>query len=313
MNRGEASRGRVLRKHGADVVTDTLTILLKDQYKKISPVFLDEIPLVWESRNKLRKRLRGKHIVLFLDYDGTLTPIVEDYRKAELSDEMRAIIGEFARTCAVAIISGRDLEDVRKLVGLEQVFYAGSHGFDIAGPDGLHEELSQGKEFLPDLDSAETKLQIKLRNIDGASVERKKFSIAVHYRQVEDDDVPTVEQVVDLVLSEHPRLRKSSGKKVFDVKPRTDWNKGQALLWFLERYGLEGADVVPIYLGDDTTDEDAFNVLRQRERNSDGGIGIVVRDDRRSPTMAHYALEDTDDVAHFLRWLAAITVTGGNG
>jgi alpha,alpha-trehalase len=311
--RGEHGHGEALRQYGADIVTDTLTVLLKEGDRSAPSAPLDEIPSIRESRYKVEERLRGKHVALFLDYDGTLTPIVEDHRKARLSKKMRAIVGALVRTCTVAVVSGRDLENVRDLVGLDGVFYAGSHGFDIAGPGGWHEELQQGKQFLPDLDSAETDLTRQLGTIEGAAVERKKFSIAVHYRQVADGDVPTVEQVVDRVLSDHPRLRQSRGKKVFDVKPRTDWDKGQALLWLLKRYELEGADVVPLYIGDDTTDEDAFRVLRQRERDGEGGIGIVVRDDSGRRTLADYALEDTDDVAHFLKWLSTVTATGGNG
>jgi len=312
INREQSAHGEALRKGGANVVTDTLSGLLQERNQDMSSVPLREIPLVWQFRDKLQERLRGKHIALFLDYDGTLTPIVEDYRKAELSGEVRSLIGELARSCTVAVISGRDLENVRELVGLEQVFYAGSHGFDIAGPKGWHEEIQQGKDFLPDLDSAETDLAEQLKAVEGAAVERKKFSIAVHYRQVADADVPTVEQIVDSVLYRHPRLRKSAGKKVFDVKPRANWNKGQALLWLLDRYDIEVTDVLPIYIGDDTTDEDAFRVLRQRESDGGDGIGLVVRDGDGRSSLAHYALEDTDDVAHFLQWLVTTTATGGN-
>lgn len=312
VNREESSHAEALRKAGAHVVTDTLSMLLEGGERHISPAPLDDIPSVWDSRDALTERLRGKHIALFLDYDGTLTPIVEDYRKAQLSAAMREVVDQVAATCTVAIISGRDLQDVRKLVDLDQVFYAGSHGFDIAGPEGFHQEVQQGKQFLPDLDAAETALSEKLEDIKGAAVERKRFSIAVHYRQVAEDDVPVVEQIVDRVLSDHSRLRSSRGKKVFDVKPHTDWDKGQAVLWLLERYDLDGADVLPLYIGDDTTDEDAFRVLRQQERGEEGGIAIVVRDDdSRRRTLAHYALEDTDDVAHLLTWLATITETGG--
>jgi len=312
VSRGESSHSQALQTSGAHVVTDTLGELLEHQRRSVYAAPLHDIPSLWKARKDVKERLQGKHVALFLDYDGTLTPIVEDYRKAELSGEMRTVIDQLAQTCTVAVISGRDLENVRGLVGLDQIFYAGSHGFDIAGPEGWHEELQQGKAFLPDLDSAEASLMKELADIDGASVERKKFSIAVHYRQVADNRVPAVEKVVDRVLSDHPRLRKSSGKKVFDVKPRTDWNKGQALLWLLERFGHEkGPDVVPIYIGDDTTDEDAFRVLRQEEGGC-GGIGIVVRDDSERQTIAHYALEDTDEVADFLKWLSMITATGGN-
>jgi len=310
VNREGSDHGDGLRKSGANVVTDTLDLLLEDGERSVPAAAMAEIPSVWKSCEEIKQRLKGKRIALFLDYDGTLTPIVEDYRKAELSGQMRDIIGKLARTFTVAVISGRDLENVRKLVGLDQIFYAGSHGFDIAGPHGWHEELQQGKKFLADLDSAEAGLTEGLRNIDGAAVERKKFSIAVHFRQVPDEELPEMEKIVARVLADHSRLQRSSGKKVFDVKPRADWHKGKALLWLLEKFDPgEGAGMVPIYIGDDTTDEDAFRVLRHGKAG-DGGIGIVVRDDSKRETMAHYALEGTDDVADFLSWLGTITAPG---
>ena len=123
------------------------------------------------------------------------------------------------------------------------------------------------------------------------------FSIAVHYRKVEDQTIPEIEQAVDRVLGGHPNLRKSRGKKIFELQPDVDWNKGQALLWLLETLNLDGPDVRAIYIGDDTTDEDAFAVLNQRE-----GIGIVVTEEPR-PTAAHYMLTDTGAVQAFLKKL----------
>ena len=304
INREGAAHRQGLLEYGAHVVTDTLAVLLEIADKRESYTPAHELPWVWDATHRISEHLRGRHVALFLDYDGTLTPIVEDYRKARLSVEASDIIGELTRFCTVAVVSGRDLDDVRNLVGVDNVFYAGSHGFDIAGPDGSHEEIHQGTKFLPDLESAELCLRDELGDIRGASVERKKFSIAIHYRQVADDEVPAVKQIVDRVLSDHSRLRGSSGKKVFDVKPRTDWNKGRALQWLLERYGFEGADVFPIYIGDDTTDEDAFRVLRERDGDVGGGIGILVRDDRGGQTLANYALKDSNDVLEFLKWLA---------
>ena len=118
----------------------------------------------------------------------------------------------------MAVISGRDLTDVQKLVDLEAIVYAGSHGFDIAGPKGKRIEHQSGKEFLPLLDRAEKSLRNLLEGkISGVQVERKKFSIAVHYRRVEEDKVKEVEDAVDRVQKEQPRLRKGSGKKIFDL------------------------------------------------------------------------------------------------
>jgi len=259
---------------------------------------LDRLPLVWDCEAAIRARLEGNRLAVFLDYDGTLTPIVEDYTKADLAEDMRAAVAGLARTAMVGVVSGRDLEDLRRRVRLDEVFLAGSHGFDIAGPKGWHETLQKGTDFLPALDEAERALQDRLRAIEGAAVERKKFSIAVHYRRVRQEEAGSVEEAVDRVLATHAQLRKGSGKKVLRLQPAIEWDKGCAVEWLLQRLGLDGKGVLPIYIGDDVTDEDAFRRLAGR------GLMIAVRDGTRH-TAADFALADPEDVRRFLAWLAA--------
>jgi trehalose-phosphatase len=140
-----------------------------------------------------------------------------------------------------------------------------------------------------------------LANIPGAQIERKKFSIAVHYRRVEKGRVQVVEEAVDQVLADQTGLRKGMGKKVFELQPEIDWHKGKALCWLMDALDLDHPDVLPFYIGDDVTDEDAFRVLQA------GGIGVVVKDDdagespRRST--ARYALDDCREVQKFLEAL----------
>src|SRR3989339_69757 len=92
------------------------------------------LPSAVESIEKIRIRARDRQLLVSLDYDGTLTPIVERPERAVLSGEMRRIVSELADLCTVAVISGRDLSEVKRLVGLDKIYYAGSHGFDISGP-----------------------------------------------------------------------------------------------------------------------------------------------------------------------------------
>src|SRR5690606_23705182 len=147
----------------------------------------------------------------------------------------------------------------------------GSHGFDIRGPD-LALEHAEGALALPDLDAAEAELEARLAGIGGALVERKRFSVAVHHRRVADADVPAVLGAIDEVLDAHPRLRRSGGKKVVELQPDVDWHKGRAVSWLLDALEVRA---LPIYVGDDRTDEDAFRALVGR------GLGILVgRPDR---------------------------------
>lgn len=258
-----------------------------------------DLPSALDRMTEIAQRLRGRTPAVFLDYDGTLTPIVPRPEDARISGQMRQAVRALAARCPVAIVSGRDLQDVRELVGIEEVFYAGSHGFDIAGPAGRKLELQQGTDYLPALESAERALRERLETVDGCQVERKKFAIAVHFRRVAEDRAADVERGVEEVLAQHRTLRQTGGKMIFELRPDIDWDKGKALRWLLQELDLDREGVVPLYLGDDLTDEDALRELRGT------GIGILVRDEER-PTEAAYALEDPAEVGIFLRRLAEL-------
>lgn len=235
----------------------------------------------------------GRRLAIFLDYDGTLTPIVARPELAELSDSTRQVLRELASYFPVAILSGRDLNDLRERVKIDNIVYAGSHGFDIAGPGGMNKQAAP--EFVPVLDAAEKELQKKLAGISSALMERKRFSIAVHYRNVKESDIPKIERAVNEVATRHRTLRKIDNKKVHELQPDVDWNKGKAVIWLLER--LDRPEAFSIYLGDDLTDEDAFSAINGR------GAGIVVSEQPRS-TGARFALRNPVEVERFLRELA---------
>ncbi|PYJ47542.1 MAG: trehalose-phosphatase [Verrucomicrobia bacterium] len=239
---------------------------------------------------------RSGRTAVFLDYDGTLTPIVLRPEEAILSSSMREVLRALAAKVPVAILSGRDLEDLRQRVSIEGIVYAGSHGFDIVGPRGLRKQVAP--EFLPILEDTEKELKQKLRDIAGAQLERKRFSIAAHFREVPDERTPQVEQAVSEVAARHRKLRKTAGKKVYELQPDVDWNKGKALLWLLEAMGLDPEEMFPIYIGDDLTDEDAFRAVERC------GVGIVVNEKPRA-TAARYFLKDPVEVELFLREILA--------
>ena len=239
---------------------------------------------------------RGDRLAVFLDYDGTLTPIVSHPEDASLSDSMRQTLRSLAARLPVAILSGRDLEDVRGRVLVDGIVYAGSHGFDIAGAGGLRREL--GQAYLPVLDAAENELREALDDIAGAQLERKHFSVAAHYRNVHENDAGRVALAVEAVAARHRELRRIDGKKVYELVPDIDWNKGKAVLWLLETLEVERGKALPIYIGDDRTDEDAFRALEKR------GVGILVSE-RAQATAANYCLNNPEEVERFLRELIA--------
>lgn len=237
---------------------------------------------------------RGDRLAVFLDYDGTLAPIVSHPEDASLSDSMRQTLGSLAARVPVAILSGRDLDDVRGRVFVDGVVYAGNHGFDIAGAGGLRREL--GAAHLTVLDAAEAELREALDDIPGAQLERKHFSVAAHYRNVNENDAFKVALAVEAVAARHRELRRMDGKKVYELLPDIDWNKGKAVLWLLETLSLKGRNALPIYIGDDRTDEDAFRALEKR------GVTILVSEHPQA-TAANYCLNNPEEVERFLRAL----------
>jgi trehalose-phosphatase len=238
----------------------------------------------------------GHRIAVFLDYDGTLTPIVSHPEDAWLSESMQQTLRSLASRVPVAILSGRDLDDVRGRVLVDGIVYAGSHGFDIAGAGGLRREL--GAAYLPVLDEAEMELRGALDEIPGAQLERKHFSVAAHYRNVKENDAFRVASAMEAVAVRHRELRRMDGKKVYELLPDIDWNKGKAMLWLLDTLGLEGGSALPIYIGDDRTDEDAFRVLEKR------GVAILVSEQPHE-TAATYFLNNSEEVERFLGELNA--------
>jgi trehalose 6-phosphate phosphatase len=294
--------GSALRGAGATItVADLAELALADG--RLAPRTFSNIPSAWDATDALTARLRGRRPAVFLDYDGTLSPIVKNPADAVLSDGMRAALRRLAAACPVAIVSGRDLADVQAFVADDSLYFAGSHGFDLAGPGGWREVVPIGKTFLPALDAAAAELEQALSAIPGARLERKRFSLAVHYRQVTPDRETDVARSLADIMPRHPKLKHSAGKKVYDVKPRADWHKGRAVLALLTELDLDRPDVLPVYLGDDTTDEDAFRALSNR------GLGVVVRDGSDRRTAAQYGLDSTDEVERFLHWLADTAAT----
>jgi trehalose 6-phosphate phosphatase len=252
-----------------------------------------ELPSALDQLNELKAQFKGKTPAIFLDYDGCLTPIVQQPEMAVLSDEMREALHELAAVTKVAVVSGRDRKNVEQLVKLDNLYFAGSHGFDITGPDGMASEPGGAKDALPALEKASGILQEKLQRVEGSLVERKRYAIAVHFRNVADGQVEEVRKAVDEVLDAMPELKIGHGKKIYELKPNLDWHKGKAVMWLMEELGLNDGKYLPLYIGDDITDEDAFAELQGK------GIGILVgeHDDK---TAATYTLESVDQVRVFL-------------
>ncbi|KAI4317248.1 hypothetical protein L6164_025136 [Bauhinia variegata] len=250
---------------------------------------------------------KGKQIVMFLDYDGTLSPIVEDPDRAFMSDAMRKTVRKLARCFPTAIVSGRCRDKVYNFVRLAELYYAGSHGMDIKGPttsskynqDSEAILFQPATEFLPMIDEVYQQLVEKTKSTPGAIVENNRFCVSVHFRCVDEKKWSELAHQVRSVLKGYPKLRLNQGRKVLEIRPIIKWDKGNALEFLLDSLGFANCtDVFPVYIGDDRTDEDAFKKLRDRGQ----GFGILVSKFPKD-TCASYTLQEPDEVMDFLQRL----------
>lgn len=235
----------------------------------------------------------GSAPAIFLDYDGTLTPIVDDPASATISERERAVLRRLADVAPVAVVSGRALDDVKSHVGLEGITYSGSHGFEIEHPDGTRFVQPDAATVVPELDRAEHALLEGVEGLDGVTVERKPYAIAVHTRRARDEDVKSkAKELAEAVVSRHGGLVVRAGKEIFELRPALDWDKGHAVAHLLQ--SLPPA-TVPMFIGDDETDEDAFAEVGRRS-----GVGVLVGRARGGETSARYTLADTEETLRFL-------------
>ena len=262
--------------------------------------------LLWNHLEPLIQRC-GVHegCVLFLDYDGTLAPIVDDPAAAQMAPAMQHVLTALAQhpRYRVAIISGRALADIRTRLGGRGLYLAGNHGLEIEGL-GLHYQHPEAWRLRPELGAMAQAMTGDLEAIPGAWIEDKGLTLSVHFRRVPEARVPEIK--AHLLKHADPgigagRLALRTGKAVLEIRPRVGWAKGEAVSWILEQMRLENpaARVLALYLGDDDTDEDAFRVL------ASVGVGIVVGNDRHD-SAAHYYVESTEEVEQFLTVLSQL-------
>ncbi|MDP3880144.1 MAG: trehalose-phosphatase [Dehalococcoidales bacterium] len=242
----------------------------------------------------------SSHILLLSDYDGTLTPIVSRPEQAILTpgvrDKLRALASRPA--VSVGIISGRSLAEVKSLVAVDGIYYAGNHGFEIEGPGitFIHPVARTAQSQIRDI---LRQLTARLADIEGVLVEDKGLSLSVHYRLVREKEEETVAQIFRKVTapwSDKGEIRITTGKKVWEVRPRIDWHKGKAVEAISReiKQSLKLEQLLIIYLGDDTTDEDAFRIIHHPD-----GWSIFVGGENPSSN-AEYFLNSTVEVTTFL-------------
>ena len=245
----------------------------------------------------IEKHLRtAPHCILFLDYDGTLVPICKEPTLARLSSETKRLLKDLSSKpfLSVGVISGRSLGEIRKMVGVRDIFYGGNHGFEIFFKNRVwtHPEL---EGFTPRLKKVVRELRNSTRGIKGIIVEDKKFTASIHYRNVTAQSPSSILAIITEVLAPYPdAFTVARGKKVFEIRPLVEWDKGKAVERLTELLSIK-SKLIRIYIGDDQTDEDAFRVL--------GKSDITIRVGAKKGSRARYYLRGSGEVVTFLKML----------
>lgn len=249
----------------------------------------------------------ARRLFLGLDFDGTLAPHVDDPASAELTSANRRVLEALSRRQAVdiAVISGRALDDVRTRVGLPGIEYAGNHGLELDDPSARPDAA----QYRSTIQTVCQRLETRLDTIPGCEIENKEITATVHYRTAADDVESRVRSIVETVVESVERdtdddgassdsgLCCTSGANIVEIRPAVDWDKGDAVRWFIR----DCPECLPMYIGDDTTDEDVFRAI------APDGIGVHVGTDE---TAATYRVADVEDVTRLLQWLADTGLDG---
>lgn len=253
---------------------------------------------IFNEIDELSKKIySSRHVFLFLDYDGTLSPIPRRRIKLErpLSQYTRDLLASLSNSerIRISIVSGRSVETLKQLVGLDNILYIGAHGHVIEGP-GIRFIHCMARELSKVINYVLLEIREKIQEV-GAVIEDKGVTFSIHYRGVKRENTEIIKSILADIASKYYGLEIKKGKSIFEVLPSTGWNKGRAVEYVLAMLTMSLGHGIPIYVGDDWSDESAFKVVNKG--------GISVRVGRSCKTRAKYYVRDVGDVEKFLAWL----------
>lgn len=251
-------------------------------------------------RGLIAAQLARGHLLLCLDFDGTLSELTNDPWKAVPLPRAKNAIAQLAKhpeKLTVAIISGRDLDTLLKLLGLRDgLLFAGTHGLEFIGRDGVRRFAPGVDRCAKDTEAVREFIARSIPKDRGFIIEDKGIALTVNYRNAAPDDARQALAAFDAFVLQRPTLQLLQGKMIHEALPRGVGGKGDAVEFFIREAGVAGPRTT--YFGDDTTDEDAFCVLAAHD-----GIGVLIGAERKS--FAQYRLDGPNDVADILEDLVA--------
>jgi len=266
---------------------------MNTDYRIKNPMYLKS------SLGMIKKRIiSADKIMLFLDYDGTLVSFKNNPDDVKTPKKIIEIIKNIQKkkNFDIIIITGRTLKDIGEKIPIHHMNYAALHGLHIRKREESRKIITNLSHLSSQLDSIKNELKSSFSDIKGVVFEDKNLTFAFHYRNVDDELKPLVKNRFSKFYKD--RINKDSfhiinGDNVFEIKPK-GWDKGKAVDYF---YDKNNGCILPIYIGDDTTDEDAFLTLK------DKGITVYVKNHSNLQTNASYWLSDPNEVYEFLEYL----------
>ena len=249
---------------------------------------------VWSVWPSLQKKICSKkNKLLILDFDGTLAQIAMTPREVVLENKTKEALSALSQSpdYKLAIVSGRSLENLMSFFNIKDAIYAGNHGLELVGKNlSLPIKAKKAKKLEALIWLLGEKLKEDFSKVPGILIEDKNYTLSIHYRNISREYYPFFKQEIDRFQKQyaHWPLLWKEGKKVWEVRPRVKWDKGEAALYLARKF--PGA--LPIVIGDDVTDEDMFKALKHR--------GIAIRVGRSRKSAATYYLTSSRDVRKFL-------------
>jgi trehalose-phosphatase len=257
---------------------------------------------IFDFLDKISSAIRntGKAL-LFLDYDGTLSPIPRRSIVLErpLDGGARGILERLLRADGVYvfIISGRSIDDLRRFIGLDNIYYIGVHGHVIEGP-GIRFSHCVSEEYSHTIRAIRSEIEALAGDL-GVVIEDKGIALSIHYRGIGREKISRLSRIAMDLRSRYPEIRVFRGRTSLEVLPNSGWDKGMAVAYVISRLRSGGLEsFTPIYFGDDRTDERSFSVVRR--------LGFSARVGYRCGTNAEYYVDGVGEVYSFLSWLSSV-------
>jgi trehalose 6-phosphate phosphatase len=256
----------------------------------------DHLYLISEKINK------ADEIFLFLDYDGTLVSFKNRPQDVVTSNEVKTVVSSLLQkhNFKVVIVTGRTLSEIKELLDLDRLSYAALHGLQIQLSNGKNYNWKSSNDFQKILINIKNHSEKEFQNEKGIYLEDKEFTLAFHYRMLAKEKIKdVVDRFIEIVKNEDifNKIDILHGSKVIEVRP-AGWDKGKAVE--LISSSENSKNTLAIYIGDDNTDEDAFQYLNNK------GLTIFVSNNTNRSSSAQYWLKNPDEVLNFLKSLQKI-------